>query len=485
MVKILRSGFAALALSLSLANVARAEELCSISPLSYATAKTDYPDLAFAISAVEEYSIAAWYTDRLSTTDRAKMLDGLTTQCSEASRMTIVVYGIPSKDCNAGYSSGGSVSNTADYKEFLSDLTTAVGDRKVLYVVEPDAVGLLAEEGGCGSSAGYLDNLKVAVEALSANANAELYVDVGYWTLESDSQRSKVVTIMKDLATSGTLKGITINTSNYRTTDQVTKLCTNFQTAMGKSDMNCIVDTSRNNIEPTTTDWCNVLEAGIGHPPTSETNITNLDYFMWIKPPGESDGTCSGGPAAGAFFEKGFQDLWDQGYFVKSAGMNTIAEGGTDTTSSQTTSSQTTDSSASQAVDTTSSQTTSSQTTDASAAETAGGSASQTTSSQTTEASASQTTDSSASQTTSSQTTEASASEAAGGSASSSQPTGESSGSTETEVDTTSSQSDATAPATPTATTPVSTTATPTATTEAPSQTTSNCKVRRRLGKLL
>ncbi|EEY67927.1 glycoside hydrolase, putative [Phytophthora infestans T30-4] len=276
MVQLLRSiaAVASLALGTSGVNVV-AEELCSIAPLSYATAKTDYPDVAFAISTVEKHSIAAWYTDRLSTADRAKMLKQITTKCSEDSRMTIVVYGIPNKDCNAGFSSGGAVSNTADYKAFLSDLTTAVGDRKVLYVVEPDALGLLAEDNGCGSKAGYLDNLKVAIKALSANANAELYVDVGYWTLEYEGQRSKVVTIMKELAASGTLKGIAINTSNYRSTSQISEFA------------------------PTTTDWCNVLAAGIGAPPTSETNVSNLDYFMWIKPPGESDGTCNGGPAAG------------------------------------------------------------------------------------------------------------------------------------------------------------------------------------------
>eukprot|EP00644_Phytophthora_capsici_P000385 jgi/Phyca11/100188/e_gw1.4.643.1 len=333
MVKILRSAaVAALALCMSAINVAQSEELCSITPMSYATAKTDYPDLAFALNTIEDYSIAAWYTDRLSTTDRATMLKDLTSKCSEDSRMTIVVYGIPNKDCNAGYSSGGSVSNTADYKTFLSDLTTAVGDRKVLYVVEPDAVGLLAKEGSCGSSAGYLDNLKVAVTALSANANAELYVDVGYWMLADSTNAAKIAPIMQELGSSGRVKGVTINTSNYRSNDECATYCTNFQTAMGKSDMSCVVDTSRNYAGNPTSDWCNVATAGIGKPPSSETGISNLDYFMWVKPPGESDGECSGGTAAGSFYADGFTKLWDQGYFVSEGGMKTIADGTGDAT---------------------------------------------------------------------------------------------------------------------------------------------------------
>ncbi|KAG7384641.1 hypothetical protein PHYBOEH_009357 [Phytophthora boehmeriae] len=465
MVKLLGSGVAVTAMAMLATtsfNVAKAEELCSIPPITYEPAKTEYPDLAFAIKAIEEYSIAAWYTDRLTTAERTKMLKDITTKCSEDTRMTIVVYGIPDKDCNAGLSTDGSVKSTADYKSFLKELTDAVGDRKVLYVVEPDAVGLLAEDGGCGQTAGYLDNLKVAVEALSANANAELYVDVGYWTLEYEGQRTKVVSAMTELSSAGQLKGITINTSNYRTTKQVAELCTNFQTAMGKKGMNCIVDTSRNYNEPKTTDWCNVLEAGIGHPPTSETNITNLDYFMWVKPPGESDGTCTvgsvTGTTAGTFFEVGFQHLWNQGYFVKSLGMKTVGGGGS-------TSSQTTDTSSS-------SQTSSSQTTESSAsqANTESG-ASQSSE----ESSASQSTEeSSASQS----TEEGSASETTDASSSQSATTPASTPATPTAT--------TIAPTTPTATeapTVTTTTEAPTATTDAPTQNASNCKVRRRLRK--
>ncbi|RLN51046.1 hypothetical protein BBJ28_00013516 [Nothophytophthora sp. Chile5] len=314
----------ALALSSSI-GLTHAEELCSIVPYSYTAAKTRHPEFASALETLEGYAIASWYTDRQSTEEHASMLSDLLSECSEDTRLSIVVYGIPNKDCAAGFSSGGSVQSTSDYQAFLKELTDAVGDRKVLYVVEPDAVGLLTQDGGCGASAGYLDNLKIAVEALSANSNAQLYVDVGYWMLAYESSAAKVATVMKELGGSGTVKGVTINTSNYRSTDEVAGYCTNFQAAMGSQDMTCIVDTSRNYNGSPTSDWCNVLTAGIGKPPTSETGVSNLDYFMWIKPPGESDGECTSGTvsgksmsaaAAGSFFDEGFQLLWDQGYFL-------------------------------------------------------------------------------------------------------------------------------------------------------------------------
>uniref|UniRef100_H3GIR0 Glycoside hydrolase family 6 protein n=1 Tax=Phytophthora ramorum TaxID=164328 RepID=H3GIR0_PHYRM len=325
----------ALALSSSLAS---AEDLCSIVPYSYTGAKSAHPELTTAIETLENYAIASWYTDRQTTQERADMMSGLLSQCSEDTRLSVVVYGIPNKDCAAGFSSGGSVTSTSDYQAFLKELTDAVGDRKVLYVVEPDALGLLTQDGGCGSSAGYLDNLKVAVAALSANANAELYVDIGYWMLANSGSANKVATVMEELGASGRVKGVTINTSNYRSTDECATYCTNFQTAMGSSDMSCIVDTSRNYNGSPTSDWCNVATAGIGKPPTSETGVSNLDYFMWIKPPGESDGECLGGPSAGSFFAEGFTKLWDLGYFVSEGGMKTIAEGTGDVTQAPTTS---------------------------------------------------------------------------------------------------------------------------------------------------
>ncbi|KAG3159967.1 hypothetical protein PI124_g9892 [Phytophthora idaei] len=334
MVKILRTPLAMAALGwCCYQGEVSAEDLCSIAPSSYSGAKTTYPQLATALETMEQYSIATWYTDRLSDSDRSTMLSSLTSECSEDSRMTIAVYGIPDKDCNAGLSSSGTVQSTSDYESFLSQLATAVGDRKVLYIVEPDAVGLLAN-GGCGGAAGYLDNLKIAVAALSANSNAELYVDVGYWLLADSTNAAAVATIINELSASGTLKGITINTSNYRSNDECTTYCNNFQTAMGSSTMTCIIDTSRNYNGSPTSDWCNVKTAGVGKPPTSETGISNIDYFMWIKPPGESDGTCTDtsysdesltGVTAGTFYEEGFQALWDQGYFVSEQGMATIS----------------------------------------------------------------------------------------------------------------------------------------------------------------
>jgi len=86
-----------------------------------------------------------------------------------------------------------------------------------------------------------------------------------------------------------------------------------------------VIDTSRNGQGPWTPtvaypdaqSWCNPPDRGVGPRPTAATGIPLADAELWIKIPGESDGSCNRGvagsttdpewggivdPAAGAWF---------------------------------------------------------------------------------------------------------------------------------------------------------------------------------------
>ena len=54
-------------------------------------------------------------------------------------------------------------------------------------------------------------------------------------------------------------------------------------------DLNTYVDESRIDTRPHRGGWCNQAGAGIGERPTSSP-AENIDAFVWVKPPGESDG---------------------------------------------------------------------------------------------------------------------------------------------------------------------------------------------------
>jgi endoglucanase len=48
--------------------------------------------------------------------------------------------------------------------------------------------------------------------------------------------------------------------------------------------------------------WCNPDGRALGDPPTTRTADSRVDAYLWVKRPGESDGTCNGGPRAGEFW---------------------------------------------------------------------------------------------------------------------------------------------------------------------------------------
>ena len=92
-----------------------------------------------------------------------------------------------------------------------------------------------------------------------------------------------------------------------------------------QAETHFVVDTSRDGVGPWQTtvaypdkqDWCNPPGRGLGPRPTADTGDPLVDAFLWVKVPGESDGSCNRGipgsttdpewggvvdPAAGVWF---------------------------------------------------------------------------------------------------------------------------------------------------------------------------------------
>jgi endoglucanase len=63
-----------------------------------------------------------------------------------------------------------------------------------------------------------------------------------------------------------------------------------------------VIDTSRNGRGADGDKWCNPAGRALGSRPTAITGEPLADAFFWVKTPGESDGNCNGGPAAGEWW---------------------------------------------------------------------------------------------------------------------------------------------------------------------------------------
>lgn len=292
--------------------------LCNYAAKSkYQNLINQYPDFKDEFDVMSSYPLPIWYTDRDS--------NGLNTikdtlQNCDQSTSVIIVYGLPNKDCDAGESSGGSNKNTNDYVKFVTDLHNQVSDKEIIYILEPDALSLSVQN-KCGIQNNYIENIKTALNILSQNKNAKIYLDIGFWVLIYDDQQIKdFLSVVNKLDPEKKIKGFSLNLSNYRSKEESINSCKKVRDVSGM-DYKCIIDTSRNANGPNAENtWCNLNSAGIGEVPTSNTGVSFIDYFLWIKPAIEVDGYCKGSPGsyesnspAGGVDTGYFQKLWDQG----------------------------------------------------------------------------------------------------------------------------------------------------------------------------
>ena len=218
-----------------------------------------------------------------------------------------VLYNIPLRDCGL-YSAGGAASASA-YRSWIQKIVTGIGNRRAMVIIEPDAVAA----SDCLSAtdrATRFSLLREAVQQLKASGSVRVYIDAGH------PQWNTVAETAQLLREAGVDKadGFSLNVSNFvRTADNVA-----YGNAVSAQIGNkrFVIDTSRNGLGPAPGgEWCNPLGRASGNVPTLNTGHPLVDAFLWVKPPGESDGPCNGGPAAGQWWPEYAVGLLARGGF--------------------------------------------------------------------------------------------------------------------------------------------------------------------------
>lgn len=305
-------------------------ELCNYNAKKkYSDLIIKFPELTNEFNIMSNYPIPIWYTDK-----NPYSLDEIKTtlQNCDQKLTTIIIYGLPNKDCGSGESSGGTNKNTNDYTNFINKLHKEVNNKDVIYIIEPDAIGLSIDN-QCGIQNNYINHMKIALDILSQNKNANIYIDIGYWTLIYGDQKIKdIINIINDIngkSSNKKIKGFSLNLSNYRNNAETINTCQKLRD-IGNHKYTCIIDTSRNANGPDNKNtWCNAKNAGIGNIPTNKTDNNIIDYFMWLKPAIEVDGHCYNFPesfhskeSAGGSDPEYFKILWNNGLLKNSQNTN-------------------------------------------------------------------------------------------------------------------------------------------------------------------
>jgi cellulose 1,4-beta-cellobiosidase len=314
---------------------------------------------------VEAFPTAVWLDSIESTVRVGNVLDEARAQEKRAGKplaAVFVIYNLPDRDCSSTASAGQLSSRTDGETRYRKDFIDPIArefkahpKQRVAVIVEPDSLANLAtnlNKGTCAAAEPvYKHSIAYAIRQF-AMPNVATYLDAAHagW-LGWSGNRAKITQIFSDvLAEAGgadKVRGFAVNVANYDSlqdgdlprlepSDPATgelkyiDLLNRSLTEAGITGKAFVVDTSRNGrsgIRTKSGSWCNVAGAGLGERP--QANPTPfVDAYLWIKPPGESDGgsdpnqdgfdemcgarspdAAPNAPHAGSWFHSYFVDL--------------------------------------------------------------------------------------------------------------------------------------------------------------------------------
>ncbi|MFD4621657.1 glycoside hydrolase family 6 protein [Streptomyces sp. NPDC058475] len=226
---------------------------------------------------------------------------GFTEAAQKADRAAILVlYNIPHRDCGQ-FSQGGAADGDA-YRTWIDGVAKGIEDRPATVILEPDAILHLVNQ--CTPAEFQEERyflLKSAITKLKSLKNTQVYLDAGNAGWGHPDQ------IFQPLQLAGIAQadGFAVNVSNFYSTQD--SLAYGKQLSAKVGGKHFVIDTSRNGNGPYTggkadENWCNPPGRALGETPTSKTTDPLVDAYLWVKRPGESDGTCKGGPKAGQWW---------------------------------------------------------------------------------------------------------------------------------------------------------------------------------------
>jgi endoglucanase len=249
------------------------------------------PQDAELVRKISEQPAAFWFGDwnRNIRADVAGVV-----RRAGSSLAVLVAYRIPRRDCGLG----GGAGSREEYLSWWTGFLEGANQARSVVVFEPDALAHLdclpadAEE--------RLGLIRDALAFAGRYSNVSIYVDAGHPDWQSPEEMAR------RLAAAGAaqVRGFSLNVANFVETGR----CLAYGTAVAASlsrrgvpGLGFIVDTSRNGRGPYAGPdaWCNPPDRSLGERPGLGGGA---DAFLWIKRPGESDGTCRGGPPAGEFW---------------------------------------------------------------------------------------------------------------------------------------------------------------------------------------
>ncbi|OLZ66197.1 endoglucanase [Streptomyces sp. IMTB 2501] len=270
--------------------------------LDWVRAHPGDPRTAVIASRITDRPAAVWFADPDPGTIAAQVR-AVTAGAAALRQIPVLVpYAIPDRDCG-GASKGGAPDLVA-YDAWIDAFAQGLGSGEAIVILEPDSVA----QSDCLTPAARADRFASLARAgqvlKAADPRARVYYDAGHsgW-----NPPDKQAALLRQ-ASADDSDGVFSNVSNFRTTADEIAYDRRILAALGgPARLGAVIDTSRNgNGAPPDGQWCDPAGRRIGRAPTLDTGEARIDAYLWVKPPGESDG-CRG--VAGTFTPSYAYDL--------------------------------------------------------------------------------------------------------------------------------------------------------------------------------
>lgn len=263
----------------------------SAAAVAVASGGGEFAELALTPTAIwltpESYPLATVRAQVSEITDDAAIQQQLP---------VFAVYGIPDRDC--GQMSRGGLDERG-YQLWVAEIAAALGGPHLsIVIIEPDSLALADE---CGHLQERLRQIRGAVSLLQRSSTF-VYLDGGHsnWL-----PAERMAELLRDAGVQR-VRGFATNVANFNTTPEELDYAESVSALLGGSHF--VIDTSRNG-NGAIGEWCNPPGRAIGDAPHLRRASEVWDAALWIKVPGESDGSCNGGPPAGQWWPDSAREL--------------------------------------------------------------------------------------------------------------------------------------------------------------------------------
>jgi endoglucanase len=191
------------------------------------------------------------------------------------------------------------------FRRRVDEVAAATGNRPAVYLLEIDAIGSSSCMVHSHALPYWEADLRYEVDKLSALPHTVVYLEGGYSDSNSPSYTAKVLNASgirqaRGFFTNDTHENWTLDEINWA--QKVSRMTHGAHFIVNTANNGHGPLRPRNRVKNGNEVLCNPPGRGLGPRPTTSTGFKSVDAFLWTSPPGNSSGSCNGGPASGTFW---------------------------------------------------------------------------------------------------------------------------------------------------------------------------------------